>query len=91
MMKISRLFGLLSCVVAVALLLLSLQTIAIPCDEACGDDAPTCQCICCYGKVLAVPASAVLPDMNVSQYAMQFESLHRSILLATDIFRPPIA
>ena len=91
-MKISRSLRLLSCVVAMVLLGLSLMTIATPCDEACTAEAPTCECICvCYGEDMAVPDSDVLRAMNVVHYTVQFESSHHSLLLAADIFRPPIA
>jgi hypothetical protein len=91
-MKISRSFRLLLCVVGATLFLLSLMPFVTPCDEVCSTEAPTCECLCaCYGKDMAVPASDVLPAMNGAQYGVPFESSQRSLLLATDIFRPPIA
>lgn len=92
-MKIIRSFQLMSRIVAGVFLLLSLKTSATACVEACSTEAPTCACICaCYdGKDTAVQAGDVLPAMNVMQYAVQFQSSRHSLLLAADIFRPPIA
>lgn len=92
-MKINLSFQLLSRVSAVVFLLLSLKTMATPCDEACSAEAPACECICvCYdAKDTVVQASDVLSAMNVAQYAVQFEASHQSLFLVIDVFRPPIA
>jgi hypothetical protein len=77
---------------ALALVLWSLTSTSIPCDEACSAEAPTCECACvCYGYEVAIPGSCVLFDMDLARHAGQVESSQRSLLLATDIFRPPIA
>lgn len=84
-------FRLLSGAVALVLLLLSVKLMAVPCDEDCNAEAPTCECICvCYGESMAMPACDALPRMNVVRYAVQRESLRHGLLLTHDIFRPPI-
>lgn len=91
-MNIRRSFRLLSCGVAVMLLLLSLNSSATSCDEACSAEAPACECLCgCYGHDAAAPAGGVLPAMNAVQFGVPFESSQHVIVLATDIFRPPIS
>ncbi len=91
-MKISVPYRLAFCVAAAALVLLSLTTISLPCDEDCEVEAPTCECACvCHGIDVAVaPENYVLFGVNIVRYAGQLESSLRTFLLSADIFRPPI-
>ena len=91
-MKIRLPCRLALCVAAAALMLLSMTAIQIPCDEDCNAEAPTCECVCvCYGNEAAAPETCVLFDVSLARFAGQQESSQRSILLNSDIFRPPIA
>jgi hypothetical protein len=40
---------------------------------------------------MAMLAGCILPAMNIAQETVQFRSSEGSLLLAADIFRPPIS
>ena len=91
-MKFGFSFRLLSCVAALALLLLSLPVVPAACDDSCRDEAPTCECAClCCCKALAEPIEPPLPAVMPAIPALRFQAIQHSFALATDIFRPPIA
>ena len=91
-MMIGQIYRALACIAAMAILLCAVQIIPAPCDDTCSDEAPVCTCAdaCCL-KALALPADHALPVMTVAQQAIRFEFIQHRFVLATDIFRPPIA
>ena len=90
-MKMSLSRRLVLCVVAAVLALVSLTALAIPCDEDCSPQAPTCECICgCYGQNIAMPERHDLAAVKAVLYVVEVDLSQFSLLLGADIFRPPI-